>query len=536
EIIAPVSPSTKAVCYKGDAEKEIPEYKKNKEGIEGFIYYKNIKKHRNYLVDINTSAEKKSGKWVTFPCWSGQDGQNQFKDNRSKKAQLHLNRYHVVNISPDNLKEKPLILGEDILSDFKEAVKEMSLLAQNRQDKEEKELSRDILKMKGLKQGDFVYFKADDDGITSIGRHYRYLRKIGEVKTVVDNTNNGQSVEDCPVRSLAGWADESNTEKSMKGRLWVEMAIGPDIETIRDEEIQIGEKTIKKLVQKNLRILASQTPKASQFYIDQGKRYNDATAKIRRKFFWHDPYWYKKMWDNEDLSTGDFSFENPDPDSNKTQWSQAEVMMATEKDSIKYKATVRVMNLTEDEFGLLLTSLLGFFKNGDSVNSSKDNESKNNDWYHKLGHARPFFGSTYFTLSGIESLDFNKDTGEPVLLECDDWQNRVYAWQKSKTDPEDIHLKYLRRIMRFHGAREGLKQSLNKEDIPITYPLGQNLEPDKEISWKNLEQKDQPKTYIWFANNSKTLLPDPEEGEPQTLDVKIVERKKRPKKKNRGHK
>lgn len=329
----------------------------------------------------------------------------------------------------------------------------------------------------------------------------------GTVKDKVDNANGGKakSIQPCLVKQLAGWSNDElyGENKGMKSRLWFEMAMGP-----RKDDVEIE--------CKNLRILSSQPPKAHNFYLEGGD-YSTPGSKIRgRKFYWHDPFWKIKMWDNEDLDEGDCAFENPTPDVNKEQWSNAEVIMATMDKPVTFCLTVRAMNLTRDERNLLLTSLLGFA--AEDLTSDKGTlvlgQRDTYRWCHKIGHARPFMGSAFIRVTGAREIGFDKDWKPfPEKIELNNWIQDLNNWQKNF---KGNHIDALNRVMRFAGAYE---TDLDKgpDELRMTYPLGQR--DVSELTWNNRDPEHQPKTYHWFTNNRDVDLPEPLPNESQALNI-----------------
>jgi len=500
---------------------KIPHYSCNNNGIPGTVYYVNpvnrqgrANRHKQYMVTHKESEEAQlsefTTQWVKFDSWSGQDGENRFRDLGGRRlAGAHRNLCHVVSLHQDNCSAR-IILRKEALEQFDQAVKNMAQLTRERTDEEEKKLADEIAKMKGLKEGDFVYFTATEDKkLTSIGRHYRYLRVLGQIEDKVKRANGNFTALDCPVKKLGGWAADDgfsdHKHKSMKSRLWVEMAVGPNAEEMRSS---------KQLTEKNLRILSSQPPKAAQFYLDN-RGYDNQNSKIRgRKFYWHDPKWDKKMWDNEDLKNGKCAFENPNPDDKDlyAQWSKAEVLFPSEHnpDSQKFRFSIRVLNLSPDELNLLLTALTGFMPAGST-------EPEKNSWCHKIGHARPFLGSAVIRTTGLKKLSFNEETWEPELTPLDFAKystGKLAEWQR-KLPQNDPHIRALKRIMSYNGAYSAGE---DRENARITYPVYHN---GAEPTWeKDAEEKYQPKTYEWFAQKNDPLPKPENERQPQTLPVK----------------
>lgn len=448
------------------------------------------------------SLDNTCGRWVKIKAWSGQDGENVYapmNDNENSRM-VHRNAWHLVNL--EDLGNQYKI--DHMLETYRAGVLEMARLAGDRQKREDKECADSIRNMDPIEEGMFVYFESDGSGkITSIGRHYRYLFRKGSVEDKVKalHATMKMNAEDkCLVDGLSGWANESDG-KGQKGRVYVEMAIGP--------------KYSSDLVpKKNLRILSSQPPKSANFYLDKGD-YNDSDSCIRgRKFYWHDKKWKKKMWDNEDLNEGDHAFENPEPSSNKKQWSNAEVIMATEEQPVPFKFIIRCVNLSENEKNILLTALVGFdaVVQGDTLRQS---HCKN--WCHKIGHARPFMGSGVIRISEAEELDFDK-YGKPVprTVSLEVWRESLSCWQK-KFD-KCSHIPALKRVMCFGGAYEDLKPG--EEGARIAYPLGQTLRQEGvySLTW-DCPPRDRPKAFEWFGNNPSKPLPLPQPGNSQALKV-----------------
>ena len=336
-----------------------------------------IQSKKRYLAQKNTGTPIiKSGRWVKFLAWSGQDGANRLPDINGKKM-AHRNQWHLVNW--DECSEVHDLTPE-AKANFAAGVEAMARRLE--EGEAYADLAPDVRRMKDLASGTFVYFVLGEDNktVVSMGRHYHYLVRLG---TVVDKVNKacslapGTEPNPCLVQQLAGWA--SDWEGGRKSRLWVEMAQVPNV---ADVEIR----------GKNLRILSSQPPQAHNFYL-RGGDYDHENSHIRgRKFYWHDPRWGDKMWDNEDLGQGDCAFENPQPGEKKLwkQWSQAQVIWATPEQPVTFEFALRVLNLTRDELYLLATALVGFHPAilADGSLGQSDRES----WCHKIGHARPFLG------------------------------------------------------------------------------------------------------------------------------------------------
>ncbi|MBU4445560.1 MAG: RAMP superfamily CRISPR-associated protein, partial [Candidatus Marinimicrobia bacterium] len=245
------------------------------------------------------------------------------------------------------------------------------------------------------------------------GKYYR-----GNVESKVNNAQKGFP-NGSIVQGFSGSA--SDKEEGMKSRLWFEMVMGP-------------QKSDVKIERKNLRILSSQPPKSHNFYL-KGGDYDCPNSKIRgRKFYWHNPHWKEKMWDNEDTGKGEYGFENAFPDDNKKQWSQADVAIPDTKNRVEFKGTIRFFNLTNDELNLLKTALVGIgnLENTDSC-LKQSGQSGWKKWCHKIGHARPFIGSAYIEITGIELLEF-KEGYIPSLNggKSEDEFGQLTAWQNDK--------------------------------------------------------------------------------------------------------
>jgi CRISPR-associated protein (TIGR03986 family) len=526
-----IIPAAAAVCYDDASEKSIEKFAVQKaiqdQGVSGTVYCGHpisgpSREYRMYMTKKEKSGlQTKNGRWVKFDSWSGQDGENRFRDLGGKRLnRTHWNKYHVVNIDNENL-STVYPLTPTIYDQFNESVKDMALLTKERQDKEERDYFKYINKMSPLEPGMFVYFKTVDTNnqkrrICSIGRHYRYLYPLGSIKQRIDKSNSEKDAALCPVKHLSGWADDQGMENkfsfnAMKSRLWVEMAMGP-------------EKNKTNCKERCLRILSSQPPKQAAFYLENGsttKNYDDPETRIRgRKFYWHDKKWRDKMWDNTDMQ-GDYAFDNPDPENNKEQWSKAEVLFASEDNPQEFRFTIRVMNLSKDELYLLLTSLVGF--EFDIDDEGKKITPENTQWCHKIGHARPFMGTAIINVSGLEYLGIDDNFGIPSLrretikkiADLFGWDQDLVTWQKENL--LDLkHVKALKRIMHFEGAYQNLTS--DQLDARISYPLGQ--QNTKELTWRDREEKDRPKTYTWFEKMAgDNPLPYPDDRVSQALPV-----------------
>lgn len=483
-----------------------------KQGQSGTVYWHNPQhgqniQHKKYLSQRDKDVPCSTGRWVKFPAWSGQDRDNCLKDIGTGNVMAHRNSWHLVDL---NKLGQTYDLSDDNIKSYERGVDEMSRLIGDRSDPEESARAPHVLGMKNLEPGTFVYFELDKapKNIKSLGCHYRYLSREGTVKEKVYKANGietDESIQPCLVKQLAGWAnnEEYDDIKGMKSRLWFEMAMGP-----RKDDVEIE--------RKNLRILSSQPPKAHNFYLEGGD-YSTSNSKIRgRKFYWHDPFWKIKMWDNEDLDEGDYAFENPTPKDHKKQWSNAEIIMATTDNPVTFCLTVRAMNLTRDERNLLLTSLVGF--GPECLDSDKGlpvlGQSTTNKWCHKIGHARPFMGSAIIRVTGAQEIGFDKDwKPSPAKIELNDWMHDLNNWQK---DLKGQHLSALKRVMRFAGAYEADHDKIGK--LKMTYPLGQKNVP--ELTWR-VRNPDQPKTYHWFTNNRTVRLPEPLPNKTQALEVRV---------------
>lgn len=515
--------------YNGRIGGQIPDYvhgSQGGQGVAGDVYYQHSvnSRYKNYLAENGPNAQRVYGqKWVKFPCWSGQDGENRLKDiNGARMA--HRNEWHIVNLENNNLGQT-YRLRANVVSEFEQSEREMEWLLKQRSDDEDKRCAYSVRDMINLDPGTFVYFEVDGNKLKSIGRHYRYLFRKGRVRKKVETANKALSDHDpfhCPVQHLAGWADKelNNGKAGMKGRIWVGMAIGPDADNMRRNG---------RLVRKNLRILASQIPKAANFYLKGGGYNDNLTSKIRgRKFYWHDPKWRDPMWDNQDLHQGDHTFENPDPANVKLwkQWSEVEVICPTRDESEIFSFDIRVMNFSQNELNLLLTALAGFDLQVANGCLRQDSEET---WCHKIGHARPYMGSAVITVTGAAALNIDDTTWEPVIVEknLQNWQSELTSWQNSTFAGSD-HIAYLKHVMTFNGAYQANKEELNAR---ITYPLAQrrNDTHNNALTWvdgagNKLSDKRQPKTYSWFGEdrNRNKNLPEPAPNESQSLNVSII--------------
>ncbi len=487
------SPKTQAELANGD---KIPFFDPDNpsKGLTGELFFDNPcgrkgpQRFKRYLSDKGTPS---TGTWVQFRSWSGQDESNELKDINGG-TKVHKVAAHIVKIQ-DIMKTK-YIIPEDTMEKFRKNVQEMAMLLEERGECPPDVYQR-ILKMADLEPGTFVYFETDDNGqVTSIGRHYRYLSRKGSIGEVVKRTNGSFKPDSCPLFHLAGYANDSETSDGLKSRLWVDMAF--------------CQKEDPPLIESDLRILSSQPPKAANFYLN-GNGYDDPNATIRgRKFYWHDPKWYQPNWDNQDLNTGQYAFENPLPNKNKKQWSRAEVLMAKTEEPVPFTFTIHAMNLSRDEFNLLITAIEGFAPAGAEC-----------DWTHKIGHARPFMGSARMQVRSVKKLEFD-DNCQPIL-QCVDKEAcfQLSEWQKQKCFLKQTHIRALRRIMRSGGAYEQAHQ-----DARILYPVRHKEGGDPK--WEKGKPENHPKTFQWFAKQkvddilkSPPALPDPGQGNAQTLSV-----------------
>ena len=536
-----------AIAYYGNASKTIPDYKehfKPKDGNQislpphGTVYWQNSTKidrqtkrivpneFKRYLVKRKKGCQKFDGNWIKFPAWSGQDGINRMEDLSPPKSPMtHRNSYHLVKAAWINFRN-PVVLPKDVIDAYDQSIKEAATLMANR-DKDPK-IIQGIRAAGPLKPGMFVYFEVDNGNrVKSLGQHYRYLMRCGALGEKVLQANDDlvkSHVDRCVVEHLTGYVNEGENG-GMKGRLWVEMAMGPNLDT--NGNCSCIEK-------KNLRVLSSQPPKAVKFYLKGGDYDTPGSRPRGRKFYWHDPLWDRKMWDNEDLNRGNHAFENPQPDRNKKQWSSAEVIMASYDNMVTFRFRIRVMNLSINEKNLLLTSILGFgpqyhqFKANGSMGCLAQKDFR--EWCHKIGYARPFLGSGFMLVSGIERLVMDPKTWEPTLQKLDakglkQWQNQLVRWQENEL--KGSHLPGLKRVMRFEGARGQCQTEEERADVsPITYPLGQKTEDaggQNHLSWVSatgpeITESKQPKTYHWFTNKPQNL-PEPNPGKNQNLEV-----------------
>lgn len=515
----------------------IPDYQPSKgysQGFKGDIHYQIKLKYvpreqrykrepfKKYLAQVNSGNPKREPgtHWVRFPAWSGQDGETRLKDIKNKRL-MHWNQYHIVDLGRITADSLPLHdLDETLVRQFEAGVDEMAQLLEDRADNtEDKKLARKAQKMKDLKAGTFVYFELNNARqVISLGRHYRYLFRKGTVVEKVKKANKespGQTRPSCLVQQLAGEAAEKDKAtrkyKGLKSRLWVDLALGPNMADVALEE-------------KNLRILSSQPPKCHRFYL-RGGEYDAPNSEIRgRKFYWHDPKWKDPLWDNQDLREGAHAYENPQPDEDrlKKQWSRAKVIPP----GTSFEFDIRAQNLNEDELKLLLTALVGMSPAMVTAEQNRRILAPENRefWCHKIGHARPFLGSAAISIIGAKqvSFDLEGDNWAPkiALVDLNKWQQDLAAWQQillkdAQGVPKYNHLKCLARVMHFHGAyqaKEGEKQAR------IAYPLGQNK---AALTWKGLNLDEQPKTYIWFGQNrgNPPDLPEPKPGIDQALQV-----------------
>lgn len=500
----------------------IPDYQSNvalnAQGQAGTLYWQKplwgptaLRTHKRYVAEPNSGTpERESGnRWVKFSAWAGQDGENRLPDLLGN-IRTHWNQWHVVDLDAiDPMKRFPLT--DDHLQRYYSGLQEMAELVKEYH--ELPALAQPILDGKKLEKGTFVYFLENGGSVLSFGRHYHYLYFQGTIADKVERAC--PTSAPCLVQELAGRAKKG--EEGVKSRLWFEMALGPEKDQICFTE-------------KNLRILASQIPKAAQFYL-QGGSYQDPRAKIRgRKFYWHDPQWNKPMWDNEDLKEGSCAFENPLPGENRKQWAVVPVLGLKADgafEQISFEFTIRAMNLSNNELNLLLTALVGLqpclCDENDGTRVLR--QSDPNAWCHKVGHARPFLGSAYVSILGMEKVafDFTKNSWAPVLQTeglLEKCRTDLIAWQKRNffNDSGELkheHLKCLRRVLHFDGAyQEG------EGEARITYPLGQENVPGHSLTWIGVAAAGQPKPYIWFKNKND-LLPIPKPGEKQSLEVYV---------------
>jgi CRISPR-associated protein (TIGR03986 family) len=493
----------------GNPPQNIPEYDSNKDftqGVTGNVSMQGcVNAPFKHYYCSRTGALPSSGRWVKFACWSGQDRDNLLEDIRGG-VQKHDNDWHLVNLDKLDIAKQYKIENTKTVI-YNQCVKEMARLTA---DKDYPVRAEIVEQLHPLKEEMFVYFELEGTHIKSMGRHYRYLVKKGSVKEKVDKLHELLAYSDpesqCLVEGISGWASDKDSD-GMKGRLFVEMAIGPQ----KDNAI---------VELKNLRILSSQPPKSANFYLEGGG-YDNPNARIRgRKFYWNDPKWKDPMWDNADLHNGTHAFENPDPNNNQSQWSSAEVIIAKPDRPVSFKFRIRCINLTEDEKNLLITSLVGFKPAITPSHDSKTNCMKPEidlGWCHKVGHARPFMGSAIVRVCKVEEIDFEDKTWMPVSnrVSIEDLQKALSDWQSGKlTGP---HIDMIKRIMNFNGAYQN-----TPEDARITYPLGQSTPKYQskkitEITWN--DHNNPPKTFQWFTKRSNTPLPKPEPGIDQSLKV-----------------
>ncbi|EFI34759.1 hypothetical protein Dthio_PD2135 [Desulfonatronospira thiodismutans ASO3-1] len=458
-----------------------------KSGTYGELHYGHPKnktgKYKKYLSD--SSGISVTGNWVYFPSWSGQDGLNEIKDINNK-TKAHKIDAHIVDIK--QISNRRYRLDKDVVEKFQKNVSEMAKLLQDRGECSSKVYNR-VRQMSELKPGMFVYFEANGDTVTSIGRHYRYLSHQGSIEETVERTNKELSNKTCLLPFTGGFASDSDSSEGLKSRLWVDMA-----RCITDEP---------PVEEKNLRILSSQPPKAACFYLN-GKGYDDNKATIRgRKFYWHDSKWRWQLWDNHDQKCGLHAFENPFPNENKKQWARSEVIMADENTHVSFRFSIRFMNLSRDEIYLLMTAIEGFDKNEDGK-----------QWMHKIGHARPFIGSACMTVNSMHVLGFDSQYLKPVV-QNDDLEvirDDLASWQEKFEQKRNIQA--LKRIMSFEGAYYKAKTAR------IMYPV--KYKDNSTPNWK--DSSDAPKTFEWFVKQDKgkvppPVLPDPASDEPQYLPI-----------------
>ena len=528
------SPDDKPVAYSGSSPFDIPEYLKHfkEDGTvqssppSGDVYYQyqhkkggGVNKYKIYLAkppSEGSKPERESGEWVKFACWSGQDGENQLPDQTGKK-EAHRNAWHVVKT--DWITKKDYDLPQDIIEKYENGVRRAARVLEERGESQalvERMKNKELVR---LEPGMFVYFLPDASGkrVGTIGRHYRYLVYLGSVDGLIRDSNRDlKGGAGDMVRDLSGYAKE-RAEEGLKGRLWVEMAFGP----------QCADPGL--LEEKDLRILSSQPPKSRNFYLKGGDYGSPKARAMGRKFYWHDPLWKEKKWDNQDLQ-GNMGFENPVPDNPKLweQWHRSEILMASEDKPVAFSFRIRFMNLSRDEFYLLITAMVGFSPTLSQGSLSQENWK---EWCHKIGHARPFLGSAYLKLKEVSLLDFDKSTLEPTLKhqELEELKQKIRQWQDQSLQGD--HLGCLKRVMRFDGAREDLCSTT--DFVPITYPLGQrqkDASPTSHITWldgtgcpfyKKGQDKKEPKIYTFFST-TRHLLPDlpyPVPGVDQSLPV-----------------
>lgn len=500
-----------------DNDVKIPDFDPNKElvdqGMPTKIYYQNpswppeslsLKKFYLAQEGIGQPLTTTGGRWVKISSWSGQDGENALKDIRGNRS-THRNAWHLINL--ENIVEPPCPLDQDVTETYGKGIDEMAHLIYER-DADDRVSSDRTFNAKNLKSGTFLYFTADSEGkITSFGQHYHYLNFIGSVSEKTSKANeilNNGNKAFCAARSFSGWANDKDT-CGMKGRLWVEMAMGP-----KRKETQVEEK--------NLRILSSQPPKAACFYLKNGDYQISASAIRGRKFYWHYPDWDKPMWDNEDSNEGQKAFENPFPNNNKKQWAKAEIIMACKaiEKRVPFKFRIRLMNVTKDELNLLLTALVGLCP---IVTDKMLTPSQDLIWCHKIGHARPYMGSCKIQITGLQELYFDESTYLPGIKSIEDseivkMQSSLHEWQKEVLKGE--HIEMVKRIMNYQGAYQAGE---SEHGARITYPL--TPVNDSEMIWTD-NDRNNPKTYEWFKQNKsggKHSLPIPKPGFSQALPV-----------------
>lgn len=587
-------PAEEAVLWNEKGPENIPLYRDKPGGALGMVFYHNpieqrdkVVKYKEYAVDITANQEQQpksfpedlrgqgdaglsdEHRWVKFESLSGIDGENMLVDATSDNplAQAHLNQWHVVDIASID-EAKSVDLPNGVIENFRatqrtlvagvaslvDKTKDAKTLNDKRREKLEESIKKRLGDSMELNEGDFVYFKTarlqTENGkglaeqVVSFGKHYRYLVLKGRMGEKVHQSNKDLAADfdqPCAVGRLSGYVNENGTSQ-MKGRLWVEMAKGPKMHEACNSGL---------LVVKNLRILASQPPKAFRFYLKNESPkescytpgdYNDPESRVRgRKFYWHDPAWDKPMWDNVDLRQGEWAFENPQPNQDKLfeQWQQAFVLAPKPETPITFRFKLRVMNLTTDERRLLLTALVGFNPaispiNGEPTLCSDDDY----EWLHKIGHARPYMGSARIRILGVNRLGFNPISLEPqsLKLEQEDmqsWLDDLSQWQGSIR--ELAHIQCLRRVMHFDGAHQDWQKhttgpenvqkydSVNKyrDEVRIHYPLGQKASTVM-LSWK-VPEKSFPKIYGWFTSDryKQCRLPVPEPDTNQSLETHL---------------
>lgn len=491
-------PGITPVIYRGETEVLIPDFDPLKDsarqGESGVLYWNHpnwgppgVRRFKKYLADLSKGSPKQErGRWVKFHSWSGQDGKNYFKDLHNSRRMVHRNAWHIVNL--DKLVGDPFFLDESMIRIYQDSVHEMVSRVENLNDEAEQALSKQIKKLGNLKSGDFIYFELSP---LSMGRHYRYLFKKGSVAEKIIKANRVLKDQDCVVQQLSG--RQSDRDKpGLKGRLWVEMAIGPSIDDVQ-------------LDKRNLRILTSQPPKAHNFYL-KGGDYNESNSMAKgRKFYWHDPRWKERFWDNEDRHCGDYAFDNPDPLNRDLwkQWSNAEVIMATEESPVTFDLAFRVVNFSLVELNLLITTLVGFSPS--IIEGQNLGQTKYQNWCHKIGHARPFMGSAFIQVSKIQGITFDSITWEPKKepLNLENIMDHLNLWQENEI--KGPHIDALKRIMRYDGAYENIPQA-DLGYSRISYPLGQK--EVNELTWNIEDETKRPKTFHWFGQPGKPPLPD----------------------------